>query len=145
MYKFRLDSILNHRRYQEQALQKELAALKKNLTQEQNKQQAIKDKRHMYSLELQQQQSKDGTVSEIGLYLKYIDRLSQDLDAQRQRVSTAAKQLDQKRQSLLDMMKKRKTLDKLKEKGLRNYQQKMLKKERAFMDEVAANQIIPKI
>jgi flagellar FliJ protein len=145
MYKFKLESILSHRRYQEETLQKELATSKKSLTREQKKLQAIKHRRHMYSLELQQQQSKNGTVSEIALYLKYINRLSQDLDEQRQRVSAAEAQFNQKHQSLLEMMKKRKTLDKLKEKGLRNYQQKMLKEERAFMDEVAANQISPKV
>jgi flagellar biosynthesis chaperone FliJ len=37
-------------------------------------------------------------------------------------------------------MKKRKILDRLKEKGLQAYEQEQLKKERSFMDEVAGRQ-----
>jgi flagellar export protein FliJ len=45
-----------------------------------------------------------------------------------------------KRQDLIQAMKNRKTLEKLQEKGFQAHQQKMLKKERDFMDEVAGNQ-----
>ena len=34
MYKFNLEPLLNHRRYQEEVLQKELAAIKRQLTEE---------------------------------------------------------------------------------------------------------------
>ena len=41
-------------------------------------------------------------------------------------------------------MKKRKTLDRLKEKGLQAYEQEQFKKERSFMDEVASRQFTQK-
>ena len=45
-----------------------------------------------------------------------------------------------KRQDLIATMKKRKTLDRLKEKGWQTYQQDQLRKERSRMDEVAGFQ-----
>jgi flagellar FliJ protein len=138
MYKFDLEPLLNHRRYQEEILQKELADSKKHLAEEQHKLQSIKQKRRKYSHELHQRQKRDGTVSDLIMYFRYIQRLAADLDNQKRQVVLAKKQFNQKREELVEMMKKRKTLEKLKENGYRAFQQKMLKTERDLMDEVAA-------
>ena len=74
------------------------------------------------------------------MYFRYIQRLATDLDNQKRQVALAKKQFNQKRAELVEMIKKRKTLEKLKEKGFKTFQQKMLKTEREFMDEVAAKQ-----
>jgi len=140
MYKFNLEPLLNHRRYLEEILQKELAEKKKHLIQQQQKLKDIKRKRHQYSQELHQRQKKDGTVSDLIMYFKYIERLAKALDHQKHQVELSKRQFNQKRKDLVEMMKKRKTLEKLKEKGLNNFQQQMQKKERDFMDEVAAKQ-----
>jgi len=140
MYKFNLEPLLNHRRYQEEILQKELAAKKKKLAEQQHKLQDIKRKRHQYSQELHQRQKKDGTVSDLIMYFKYIERLSTEFDHQKRQVELSKRQFNQKRKDLVEMMKKRKSLEKLKENGLKNFQQEMQKKERDFMDEVAAKQ-----
>ena len=72
------------------------------------------------------------------MYFRYLDRLSMEMDSQKQRVAKAKKQFDRKRRELLEIVKKRKTLERLKEKGFVTYQQEMLKKEQNLMDEVAA-------
>lgn len=138
MYKFNLESLLNHRRYQEEILQKELADCKNHLTEQQQRLQTIKHKQRKYSNELHQRQKKDGTVSDLIMYFRYIERLSTDLDNQKRQVALAKKQFNQKRKDLIEMMKKRKTLEKLREKGFKAFQQQLQKKERDFMDEVAA-------
>ena len=138
MYKFNLEPLLNHRRYQEEILQKELADSKKHLAEAQHKLQSIKQKQRKYSRELHQRQKRDGTVSDLIMYFRYIERLAEDHDNQKRRVALAKKQFNQKRAELVEMMKKRKTLEKLKEKGAKAFEQKMLKTERDFMDEVAA-------
>jgi flagellar export protein FliJ len=74
------------------------------------------------------------------VYFSYIQRLAGELDSQMRRVALAKKQFNQKREELVEMMKKRKTLEKLKEKGYKAFEQKMLKTERDFMDEVAGRQ-----
>ena len=138
MYKFNLEPLLNHRRYQEEILQKELADSKKHLAEEQRKLQSIKQKQRKYSHELHQRQKRDGAVSDLIIYFRYIQRLATDFDGQKRRVALSKKQFNQKREELVEMMKKRKTLEKLKEKGFSAFEQKMLKTERDFMDEVAA-------
>lgn len=141
MYKFNLQPLLNHRYYQEEILQKEFAESKKYLTEEQEKLRIIKQKKREYSQELQQRQRNDFTVSELILYFRYLDRLSKDLDNQKHRVAIAEKQFNQKRKDLIEIMKMRKMLEKLKEKRWKGFQYRMLKKERDSMDEIAAKQI----
>ena len=138
MYRFNLESLLNYRRYQEEILQKELADLKNQLIQREQLLHQMKQDWRKYSRELHQRQKKGGTVSGLIMYFRYLDRLSMEMDSQKQRVVKAKKQFDRKRRELLEIVKKRKTLERLKEKGFVTYQQEMLKKEQNLMDEVAA-------
>ncbi len=144
MYKFNLESLLNHRRYQEEILQKELANLKTLLAAEKQKLRVTKKKKRKYLRQLRQKQKGSRAVSEIKLYLDFVDRLSKDLAAQNHRVVKADRRFNQKRQDLIVALKRRKMLDKLKEKGWQAHQQKILKKERDFMDEVSTHQFILK-
>jgi len=140
MYRFNLEPLLNHRRYQEEILQKELAGLKTRLAAEKDKLRVLKKKKRQYLGQLQLKQQSGRPVSEIKLYLHFVDHLSKEMNAQNQRVLRAEKGFNLKRQDLIQAIKKRKTLEKLQEKGFQAHQQKMLKKERDFMDEVAGNQ-----
>ncbi len=144
MFKFNLQPLLNHRRYQEEVLQKELAQFRNRLTAEQNKLRYLKEKKREYSQRLQQRQKVNGTVSDLILYLRYLDRLSTELEHQNQQVIAAEKDFKNKRNDLIEIMKKRKVLEKLKENRSKTYQQQMLKNERKFMDEVAAKQFSSK-
>jgi len=144
MFKFNLQPLLNHRRYLEEVMQKELAQSRKRLTAEQNKLRSLKEKKREYSQRLQQRQKVNGTVSELILYLRYIDRLSTEVERQHRQVIVAEKDFKTKRKDLIEIMKKRKVLEKLKENRLKAYRQQMLKHERKFMDEVAAKQFISK-
>jgi len=138
MYKFNLEPLLDHRRYQEEVLQKELALSSTHLAREENKLRWIQQERKKYALGLQHRQRQDVLVSEIQLYIGYLERLVKDLEKQRQRVQVAQEKVDLKRNELIDTMKKRKALERLKEKGRHQFQLKMRKRERNFMDEVAS-------
>lgn len=144
MYQFNLEPLLNHRRYQEEVLQKELAGLKIRLTAEKEKLGVLRQKKRKTIQQLQKTQSAGRPASEIKLYVDFIERLSKETEAQSTKVLEAERKFNQKRQDLIAAMKKRKTLDRLKEKGLQVYEQKQLKKERNFMDEVAGHQFIQK-
>jgi flagellar FliJ protein len=98
----------------------------------------MKQARRKNSLELHQRQKKGGMVSGLILYFRYLDRLTADIDKQKRRVVQTKKRFEQKRRELLEILKKRKTLEKLKEKGFNTFQQQQLKKERDLLDEVAA-------
>ena len=140
MYQFNLEPLLNHRRYQEEVLQKELAGLKIRLEAEKDKLRVLRQKKRKTVIALQKKQIDGRTASEIKLYSDFVDQLAKEMEAQRQQVMEAERKFNLKRQDLIAAMKKRKTLDRLKEKGLQAYEQEQLKKERFFMDEVAGHQ-----
>ena len=144
MYQFNLEPLLNHRRYQEEILQKDLADLKIRLAAEKEKLGVLRQKMRNTVQQLQKTQSAGKPASEIKLYVDFIERLSKEMEAQRKKVLEAERKFNQKRQDLIAAMKKRKTLDRLKEKDLQVYEKKQLKKERNLMDEVAVHQFIQK-
>ena len=144
MYQFNLEPLLNHRRYQEEILQKELAGLKIRLDAEKDKLWALRQKKRKTVLQLQEKQTDGRPASEIQLFVDFIEQLSKKMETQRRKVLEAERHFNLKRQDLVAAMKKRKILDRLKEKGLKAYEQEQLKKERSIMDEVAGHLFIQK-
>ena len=140
MYQFNLEPLLNHRRYQVEVLQKELADLKIRLDAEKDKLWLLRQKKRKTVLRLQERQTDGRPASEIKLYIDFVEQLSIKMEAQKQNVLEAERNFSLKRQDLVAALKKRKILDRLKEKGLQAYEQEQLKKERSLMDEVAAHQ-----
>lgn len=138
MYRFKLEALLKHRRHQEEVLQKELADAQKKLAAEQSIQHALERKKRRRVQELQRRQTSGNTITDIVLYLTYIEHLSANIEDQKQRVQIVQQLAHQKRNELIASMKKRKALEKLKEKGRQAYQYKQMQEERKFMDEVAS-------
>lgn len=144
MYQFRLDPLLNHRRYQEEVLQKELADKKKHLQAQQYVLRDLKDKKRQNRQQLETMQKQGSPASELKLYVDFIEHLKTELEAQLERVRQAQIQFDSIHHALMAVMKKRKALEKLKEKGRKAYDQIQLKKERALLDDVAGHQFVLK-
>lgn len=140
MYQFNLEPLLNHRRYQVEVLQKELAELKLRLDGEKAKLWRLRQKKRETVLLLQEKQTDGRPASEIKLCIDFVEQLSKKMEAQKQNVLEAERNFSLKRQDLVAALKKRKILDRLKEKGLQAYEREQLKKERSLMDEVAAHQ-----
>ncbi|MDH4011549.1 MAG: flagellar export protein FliJ [Desulfobacterales bacterium] len=140
MYQFNLESLLNHRRYRVEVLQKELADLKIYLDAQKDKLWVLRQKKRNTVLQLQKKQTDVRPSAEIKLYIDFVEQLSKEMEAQRHKVLEAERNFSLKRLDLVAALKKRKILDRLKEKGLHAYEQEQLKKERSFMDEVAGHQ-----
>ena len=138
MYRFKLEALLNHRRHQEEQCQRELAEARKELAAEQEKRDRCIKEKSENALKLQSKQKNSALVSDILLYVNYIRQLSIKIEDHQHRVQKANMKVNQVRNELIDIVKKRKTLEKLKEKGQLAYQQKMLQDERKLMDEIAA-------
>ncbi|MDY6972436.1 MAG: flagellar export protein FliJ [Thermodesulfobacteriota bacterium] len=139
MQQFTLEPVLNHRTLVEEKLQKELAVFKRALADEKEQLWALRKARTGFLGELKQKQEQSTTVSEIALYVGYIERLSRNLDQQREKISAVEEKVNQKREDLIEAMKKRKTIEKLKEKTLKACRQELSKKEENFLDEVGVS------
>ena len=138
MYRFKLEALLNHRRHQEEACQKELAQARRRLTDEREKLERKKKEKQGSLEKLKVKKKESTTVSDIMLYMNYIQQLSKDIEDQAMHVHKTAKLVDQKRQELVSIMQKHKTLKNLKYKEQQAYQQKLMQDERKLMDELAS-------
>jgi flagellar FliJ protein len=139
MYKFILEPVLNQRKSVEESLQKELAVFKKMLAEEKKVLAFFKKAEDDVLKELKQKKKKSITVFDILLYVRFTEQLSRDIEKQEERVLDLKKRFDEKRKDLIEAMKKRKVMEKLKEKRFKLYQQEVTKKEQGFLNEVAIN------
>jgi flagellar FliJ protein len=144
MYKFSLKTVLNHRRFIEEKLQKELGQLKEILFKERKILSDVRRTREQLSKELQDKQRQIITISETLLHVRFIEQLLRREDQQEEKILIAEKEVEQKREDLIEAMKNRKALEKLKEKGLQTYKHNRMRKEREFMNEMAAVRFVHK-
>ena len=145
MYKFSLESLLSHRKSIEESFQKELADLQRLLQEEMNRKINFEKKQEKIMTELKQKTSKEITVGDNLIYHNFIQRLAANIDQQDQRVFAVKKKIENKRIVLLEAVKNKKALEKLKEKGLEAFVRKLAKKEELFINEVAVNNFARKI
>ncbi len=86
--------------------------------------------------DLRRKQKGHMSISEMLLYVSFIEQLTRDLELQKQKVVEAEKKLDLKRERLVAAMKGKKSLEKLKEKGWKVHQKNELKEEQNFLNEM---------
>ena len=142
MYRFNLESLLQYRIFIEKKLQKEFIILKQELYDEKEKLHACINEREKNMIEFDQKQKEGISVSTSLLYKNFFYRLAKELKEQEFQIDKVGKRVDEKNSDLIEAIKKRKMLDKLKEKGLRSYMNKLVNKEQKLIDEVAINNYI---
>jgi flagellar FliJ protein len=137
MYHFALEPLLTQRKFIEEALQKELAALQAQFN---TREQALRDlvaSRETCNAKLQRISSQGARIAELRLFSEYFKRLSIEAYEMQQALERLAENLDEKRREVVEAMKGRKILENLKERGQQAYREKMRKKEMKSADETA--------
>jgi flagellar FliJ protein len=137
MFQFRFETLLATRRHAEDALQKELSDAKRALAAEQTLLRESKEAHRRSMLELRQRQSEGFHAQDLLLFGSFLERLAREIDARMKRVAAAERRVNQKRVLLVEAMKQRKVLEKLREKDERDFQQALARSEQKFIDEVA--------
>jgi flagellar FliJ protein len=140
MFRFRLESILTQRRHIEETFQKELAEASQELAAAQAVLRETKGTHRQCMRDMRRKQRGCFRADDMLLYYPYLERLKQDIELHMKRIAAAERNVAQKRQALLEAMKKRKILDKLKEKQLQAHLTAEAGRERRFADESAAQQ-----
>ena len=138
MYKFSLDPLLHHRRLLEEQQQKELADLEAKRILAERRLAAVDQARRR--CDAAPAASSGMALSAAGwlqLRVHYLERLRREEQICQQRLAAAVKAVSRKRAELLEIVKSRKILEKLKEKGLHDYQVTTSRKEQAFLNEMA--------
>lgn len=142
MFRFRFESLLKHRRHEEEMAQKLMFEAQMDLQREQDEFKRLKKERRESIHQLEHRQTGALAIHEISLSLKYIEKLAVRLEQQRLKVQQAEQRLAARHQSLISAVKKRKMLDKLKENEHLKYQRDLSQKDLKYMDEVAVNRHI---
>ncbi len=136
-FKFSLEALLNHRLHHEEIMQKELAVCGCRLRDEKMVLMQMRQDKDNAHAEIHQKQLRGIAVSEHILYADFLEGLSRNIAVQQEKVEESEKEYAQKRDDLIEAVKKRKTIENLKEKGLAAYSRKLLKLDQDFLDEVA--------
>lgn len=144
MYKFSLQTLLDHRKHIEETLDKELGRIKREVNNEKGRLENIIKKKIKCKAELEKKQGDGNKVNEIILCFNYLDKLSKDIDEQKGCLKGVEKKYNIKRGELIEAMKKRKTMERLKEKEMKAFNYSKMKVEQDMMNEVAANRFIRK-
>lgn len=144
MHTFNMQTVLDHRHYIEDSLKKDLAEIRQQVMAAQQQMQSLKKKEGDTRQALKLEQTEGVSSDHVVAYLAYLKRLSDSM-ARQQTVIREVKDRESKTQdALLEAMKKRQILEKLKDQSLDRYNQTMLKKEMNFIDEMAINQFVRK-
>jgi flagellar FliJ protein len=136
-FKFSLEALLNHRLHHEEVVQKELAVYGCRVRDEKATLMRIQQEKDKAYAEIHQKQLRGIAISEHIVYANFLEGLARNMVTQKEKIIDAEKQFAQKREELIEAVKKRKTIENLKEKGLAAYSKNLLKLDQDFLDEVA--------
>ena len=139
MYRFRLETLLRRRKQIEEMRQTELSAQRVEYDHASTVLDRVTSHRSNVQGKLKSKLARRSTIDDLITFQRYLHRLAVDLDNQKEIVATAREKVDEKQVELIDAVKSRKVLDRLKEKESLAYGQRLMKKEQNFMNEIAGN------
>ncbi len=144
-YEFKLEALRRYRQFEEDRLQKELADAQRVVEQAQELLKAHMALRQKTEHEFRKSsQSGEALASQAAMYRSYLQRLSGEILVRHQQVQGAEKACEKARNALLDAMKRRKALDRLKEKGEQAFMAELDSQERKFINEMAIQRFVRK-
>jgi len=144
MYTFNMQTVLDHRQFIEDQLKKDLAEIRQQVMAAHQQLKLLKRKEMDTRTALKQEQAEGVSSDQVVAYHAYFKRLSDRIARQVTVISEIRDRESKKQDALLESMKKRQILEKLKDQSLDRYNQMMLKKEMNFIDEVAINRYVRK-
>jgi flagellar protein FliJ len=140
MFHFNLQPLLLHREFLEKVRKKELAEVERSLGKEKQALEACRNREAQILCEIESQRLRKSTISELRIYSLSHARLAKEVEKQHKVVRDTEQLSHEKRNDLLEAMKNRKALDRLKENKWREYCRKEARNEQAFISEVAVQQ-----
>ncbi len=135
MYRFNLQVVLDYRKRIEEGLQIELSQIQRELEKEKQLFLAYRREKNYYEEELVKREEKEINVNEALLYRDYLRGMRIRIKEQRDIVVKAKGDFDIKQNELLNATKKRKVLEKVKEKEWKRFKENVERRERILVDE----------
>jgi len=137
--KFRFETLLQVRKNKENLLQKELGDILAHKQTQQNRQEFMQNTRNSNLKQINHRMTQDLNVDTYVLYNNFFNGNHLQKERQRKIISEVDVRADAKRQELVEVRRKRRTMEILKERDLRAHKKKLAKIETEMMNEIASN------
>ncbi len=136
---FKFQKLLEIEKLKEEALVKELKLLQKQLQDDEKLLTLLQSVFTMQQSEMEKELRKPQEANVFVLFEVYFSKLRRDMDAQRAKIKESTKKVDMARDKLLGVFKRRKVLEKLRERHEKEYKEQMLRLENKNYDEIATS------
>jgi flagellar FliJ protein len=134
---FQLEAVLTHRGYRVDTARQRLADAARELGAARQVLQAQEHERAEYRRALRLKQNASGSVQEILIYTRYLNRLDGEINCQRQVVKDLYGKKEALRRELMTRLKERKVIERLKERHLAEVEEKARVREQKMLSDVA--------
>jgi len=132
-FRFSLQTLLRYREDAEQTARDEMMLRVSRQQQEQQKLDDLRNRRAETSAEMAEKQMEDTAYNELIYYRMYLDRLDYEIDNSQRRLVRLRAEVEVQRKVLVEASKKRKTLNSLRDKKVKEFNVAM---EKAFQKEI---------
>jgi len=139
MFNFRLQSVLDYRRHLEEKIASEFADTKRQFNREKDILKKLKKESLDLVCTLKEMKELKLYAADISAYFLYIEHIKLKQKYHKEVISRIEMELEEKRLRLIDAIKKRKILEMIREKMLKEYRIDLITKERKELDELATS------
>jgi flagellar FliJ protein len=136
---FRFETILRLNKKKEDLLQKDMSQINVHHQRQQDRQQFMQDATEASIDELNQKKRSDVSVETMILYDNFVRGTRIQVEKQGKILSEINTKLEAKREEVVEAMRKRRTMEILKERDMLKERKVRERKETAILDEVASN------
>ncbi len=136
---FRFDTILRLNKDRENLLQKDMGKINTLFQRQQDQKQFVQDATENSRKELDERKKSNPTIETMILYDNFFRGTKTQEERQDKIISEINDKLEAKREEVIEAMRKRQTLESLKERDMLKERKIRERKEMAIQDEVASN------
>ncbi|MDR4509057.1 MAG: flagellar export protein FliJ [Candidatus Brocadiaceae bacterium] len=138
-FNFKFQKILDREKFFEEALAKELELIQNELKVEEGRREALKDALTKRQSEMKTMLSERGEAGIFVLFEIYFSKLNEGIILQETKIKEISERIDHTREKLFCVFKKRKALEKLRERHEKEFRNILLRQENKQLNEIATS------
>lgn len=138
-FRFKFQKLLDLEKFKEEEIAKELKTVQKKLQEEQKMELLLKSLLETRQTEMTKVLQTYADASTFVLFESYFTKLNRDIVVQRSKIEKITEEVEQVRQKLLNVFKKRKLLEKLKGRHEKEFNEQEKHLEIKKLDEIATS------
>ncbi|OVE76275.1 flagellar export protein FliJ [bacterium E08(2017)] len=137
-FSFSLQRLLDVKSAVERQSEVELAEAQKKLQKARRKKEQLEESFKKYSEVFAKLGGTADACRELTIQIKYIHWLEKKIQSQERRIASSSNEVEERRRNLVEIMKERKSLERLSEREFEAWQEKSRQQSRNAMDEIAS-------